>query len=209
MGIEGFNNQAEGGQKVWQSPISQSIWRLQMEHDALQQNTRKCLQMIQRKLRVGVPNVIGSLPEQVGQQTRIIHHQFPPSQPSQIPITYAPPPTVLPFTPPVYPSMQHPMHPQYFGMQSPVSQGAPLVPRAFHVQPTQNPKHLPAGPPQPTVAPVNPTARIMPQPVSAEVKPEIIPPNVQEGTLRDDINRLEAEMTRLVALISKEASNAA
>lgn len=206
-GIEGFNNDTDGGKKVWQSPISQSVWRQQMEHDALQLNIRKCFQMIQRKHLAGLPKIAMSGPDQVGQQRRILQNQLPPPRP-QIPISYPPAPTVPQFTPP----MQPPMQPQYFGMQSTVPQVAPPAPRApqtFYVPTAQHPMQFPVALPQPNVGPVNPPARATPQPMPAKVKPEIIPSTMQNNKLRDDIDRLEAEMTRLLALMSKDPPTSA
>ena len=121
-GVQGFNNGTDGGQPLWQNPVSQSVWRQQKEKDALQENIRKCFQMIQRKQMAAVPIIGGPGPEQFGQQPRIVYNPLPPPRP-QVPIYCTPTPTMPPPVPvpPFTPPMQGQFQPQHFGMQIPLT----------------------------------------------------------------------------------------
>ena len=205
-GVEGFNNQTPRGRRVWSNPVSQSVWRQQMEHDALEENIRKCNQMIRRKRHLGTPPMAVPNPEQIGQHPRPpLPNPLPPRP--QVPMQFVPPPTVLPYTPP----MQAQFHPQQFAMQMPAPpvQPAPQVtpptaPPFSNVHPTRLSMQVPGAPPQPKFGAANLPVRVIPQPIPAAARVQDIPMSVENNTLKDDITRLEAQITRILDLVSKD-----
>ena len=208
-GVQGFNNGNDGGQLLWQNPASQSLGR-QKENDALQRNIRKCCQMIQM---AGIPSIGGPGPEQFGQQPRFVHNPLPPPRP-QIPIYCTPTPTVPPPVlvpvPPFTPPMQSQFQPQHFAMQTPFPQvSPPKAPQLFHTPPTHQPMQVPVALPQLNAGPLNLPARVTPQPILAAAKPQDNMVSMQNKALKDDLDRIEAQMTRLLDLISRDQPNGA
>jgi hypothetical protein len=63
-------------------------------------------------------------------------------------------------------------------------------------------------PPQPNAVFINPSTRVTPQPILADAKPQGNPVSMQ-NTLKDDLQQLEAQMTRLLSLISRDQPNGA
>ena len=68
---------------------------------------------------------------------------------------------------------------------------------------------VPVALPQPNAGPINPPARVTPQPILADAKPQGNAVSMQDTTLKDDLDRLEAQMTRLLKLISRDHANGA
>jgi len=96
---------------------------------------------------------------------------------------------------------------QHFGMHIPLPHFAPpRGPQLYHAPPTHEPTPVPVALPQPNSGSINPPARVTPQPILADAK---LQRSMQNDALKDDLTRLEAQMTRILTLISRDHPNGA
>ena len=220
-GVEGYNNKHPGGLKLWQNPIPTSVWRLRRENNALRVNITRCADWIEQKKSLPVPTPRPCPPPQFAQrpvpspplpQPRVMGN-FTPPLPPPMPIQPAPP--MLPMqNPNQRPQTQLQIQP--FVMQPNVIQNTPPPPLPPPPPPFRPPIIFPPAPlpqpmqdpttqaPQPSVIPFIQTARsavAMPLPVRAPQPPAT-------SSLKDDISRIEAQMARLLDLVSKEQAGA-
>ena len=208
-GVEGYNNKHPGGQKLWENPIPTSVWRLQRENDGLRVNIARCADWIERKRRPPISTPRPCPPERFLQRPLL---PPPPPQP-RVMVNFTPPPMPIHPAPPM-PPVQNPIQPQQtqlqiqpFTMQPPVSQNVPPPPPP---PPTRPPIIFPPAPlPQPLQDPAThapqPSAIPFIQPARPAVAmPPVRPPQPPAtSSLKDDISRIEAQMSRLLDLVSK------
>ena len=218
-GVEGYNNKHPGGLKLWQNPISTSVWRLQRENDALRLNISRCADWIERKKSPPLPNPNRCPPQRFPQRP------LPPPPPPQPRVTGniappLPPPMQIQPVPPM-PPMHNPIQPQQtqlqiqpFAMQPPVIQNMPPPPPPAP-PPTRPPIIFPPTPlPQPAQDPATQAPQPSAIPFIQTARPAVAMPHVRPpqppatSSLKDDISRIEAQMTRLLDLVSKGQSGA-
>lgn len=197
-GVHGYNNGVANGESLWQSPVSQSPMRQQMELEAVQRNLRKCILMINHKRQPAHPVVRLS-----GSEQRTLQPQQSPPRP-QFSINFQSPPA---FTPPMQSSPQpYPpqFQPQSFGLLPPrppvISVGPPRA-----LQPMHAPNQAPVTVPQLNkVCVASPPRIVNSQPTvgTADNKPAsaVLPPG---HPLKEDISRLEAQMARILELVDR------
>jgi hypothetical protein len=211
-GVDGYNNQHPGGQKMWQNPLPASLSQLQQGNEALRVNLVRCIEWVSRKQ---TPRPRSCPPERIAQrplppppqQPRVMNFTPPPPPPPPMPLQPAPP---MPF---MQPPMQAPIPPPSqmgpFAVQLPAPQSIPAPPpppptRApiiFASAPLPQPMQAPVQAPQPSPIPFVQHPR-GPVPVSTVVR-QPPPPPPATSSLKDDISRIEAQMTRLLDLVSK------
>ena len=193
-GVDGFNNNTKGGEKVWQSPAypgpeQLSLADQQKFRKAFQSNIEKIFKMMNRK-RLGVAPNLG--PEQLPLR-RTPQDQLAPPRPQPL----ANFPVSAPISGPQY------QPPQQFGVPNPGAPMAPVprAPQTFNVPLPNQPMQLTAQP-QPNAErlqrPAAPSMHAAPQ---AQIHSAS---TVQDHPLRDDIKRLEARISHLLEVVDRK-----
>ena len=208
-GVGGFNNDAPCGETLWQSPVFESVWRRQIEQEAFSLNIRNCLAAIKRKREQQHPKLATPPPPPppapapaipYGDVTAIQPIPHAPAYQMSLPrpVT-APqfPPNPAPQITPIVPLRPN-QPPQIFHAPPPIN----VVPAQAPVPPQPNPTTFQPQPPAilhppvcvPLPAPMTCTSdRPMPLP-SRPVTPADL-------AFKDDIARLEVQMSRLLQLV--------
>jgi hypothetical protein len=199
-GVDGFNNHVRGGERVWQSPVNNSVWRARSQHEAHLENIRKCNMMIDRKRMAANSSLPFTGPSEPNGHFSRPFHGTPPQPPPRVPppMNVQPPPVPI-----VAPAIQQAQFPpprvQIPGLQ------VPTVPRPLPIPyaPTP-PMQVPPALPQPNAGPLHLHTRVSSQPPPA---PQDSPTNATMHELKADIDRLAVQMSRLASLISKDRQN--
>jgi hypothetical protein len=199
-GVDGYNNGVENGESLWQSPVARSPVQQQMELEAVQQNVRKCIQMINRRRQPALPVQPSGAPQR----------QLPPPRPLSINFQ-SPPASAVSFAPPVqpppqqFPPMQHQFQPPLVGLLPPTRPQVIAVAPPRVMQPMHNTYALNQAPV--TVPQLNNVGCATPpnsQPTVGSAENKSAGTGLPPGhPLKEDISRLEAQMARILELVDR------
>jgi len=216
QGVQGYNNGVSGGANLWQSPLPESVWSRHLEQQALQENIRKCNATINRKQAIRAPNLASGVGAGQRPQPRAPLQCLPPLPPPQPPLSqqFPPAPQFSQPQPQQFPfPLGPPAHPGQIPPITPMRSVQP--PQIFHVPPP--PIHQMQLPvpnqslPQPNIGPQHPPAPISAPTQAMQPPPHTMPSIITRSasapgnSFKDDINRLETQMSRLLQLVESKS----
>lgn len=205
-GVNGFNNDAEGGDRVWQNPLPQNpTLRAPAERNALATNIQRCKQMITRKSLQRRTDATAPL-------ARISTVPLPrrPTPPQSVAMrpqlsnNFQPSAIVAPNTAPV----QSQFPPQFVRHGNPLPGSYPnVLPRPQisilssqpQMQPMQQPYTAPIHVPTRVSSPGPRTAATQTAPITADSST-----NTDDQPIKEELARLTAKMAQLLEVLEKD-----